>query len=136
MDEIVWTSRLSTGVAKLDMQHRELIGKMRDLEDAIRAGEAKAALLDAFQFLGIYMRDHFQDEEEEMDRLQIPEAELNRRGHARFLATFEALNVRLVNEGPSGHLAQEVHTELAEWFMHHILLIDMRLAKKALPEAG
>jgi len=129
MDEIVWTSRLSTGVDKLDKQHRDLIDKLRALEDAIRAGETNAVLLDAFKFLDIYMRDHFQDEEAEMDRVQFREAELNRRGHARFLVTFEALHKQLVAEGPSEHLAQEVHHELAEWFVHHILLIDARLAK-------
>jgi len=101
------------------------------LEDAIRAGESTAALLDAFLFLGIYMRDHFHDEEVEMERLRCSEAELNRRGHQRFLATFQVLNTRLQVEGPSEALAQEVHHELAEWFVHHILLIDVRMAKNA-----
>lgn len=131
MDEIVWTTRLSTGVDKLDNQHRDLIDKLRALEEAIRAGETTAVLLDAFRFLDIYMREHFQEEEAAMDRLRCPEAELNRRGHARFLATFEFLNRRLLDEGPSEALAQEVHHELAEWFVHHILLVDVRMAKSA-----
>jgi hemerythrin len=134
MDEIVWTNRLSTGIDKLDKQHRDLIDKLRSLEEAIRTGESTAVLLDAFRFLGVYMRDHFQDEEAEMERLQCPEAELNRRGHALFLATFETLNARLGTEGPSEHLALDVHHELAEWFVHHILLIDARMAKAAARE--
>jgi hemerythrin len=131
MDQIVWTSRLSTGIDKLDTQHRALIEKLRALEEAIRAGETTAVLLDAFRFLDLYMRDHFQDEETEMDRLRCPEAELNRRGHARFLTSIQALNDRLLVEGPSESLAQDVHHELSEWFLHHILLVDVRTARSA-----
>lgn len=131
MDEIVWTSRLSTGVDKLDHQHRSLIDKLRELEEAIRAGESAALLGDSFRFLEIYMRDHFQDEESEMERFQCPEAEMNRKGHVRFLETMADLHRRLVDEGPSELLAQDVHHELAEWFVHHILLIDVRLARMA-----
>jgi hemerythrin-like metal-binding protein len=129
MDEIVWSSRLSTGVDHIDDQHRDLIAELRDLEAAIRTGESNAVLLEAFRFLDTYMCEHFRDEEQEMERLNCPEAELNRRGHARFLATFRALNARLGAEGPSEELAQEVHHELGEWFVHHIQLIDVRMAK-------
>jgi hemerythrin len=129
MDEIVWSSRLSTGVDKVDTQHRALIEKLRGLEEAIRSGETTAVLLDAFRFLETYMREHFRDEEAEMDRLRCPEAELNRKGHQRFLATFMALNARLASEGSSEALAQEVHHELAEWFVHHTLLVDVRMAR-------
>ena len=109
MDEIVWSSRLATGIDFVDAQHR--------------------ALIDAFRFLEIYVREHFRDEESEMDRLHCPEADLNRRGHARFLASFEVLSTRLRTNGPSEALAQEVHHELGEWFVHHIMLIDIRMAK-------
>ncbi|HXP89927.1 MAG TPA: hemerythrin family protein [Fibrobacteria bacterium] len=131
MDEIVWTNRLATGVEHIDGQHRALIARLSDLSEAIRMGEAAAVLLESFRFLEIYVREHFQDEETEMERLDCPEAELNRKGHQRFLSTFQALQRRLVGEGPSASLAQEVHHELGEWFMHHILLVDTRMAKIA-----
>jgi hemerythrin len=131
MDEIVWTSRLSTGVDRLDNQHRDLIDKLRGLEEAIRSGETTAVLLDTFRFIETYVHEHFQEEEAHMHRIDCPEAELNRKGHQRFLATFQALNTRLLVEGPSETLAQDVHNELAEWFVHHILLIDTRMGKRA-----
>jgi hemerythrin len=129
MDEIVWTSRLSTGVEILDAQHRDLIDKLRALEEAIRAGQTISVLMDSFRFLGLYMHDHFRDEEAEMARLQCPESELNHRGHARFLETFEVLTGRLLAKGPSEQLALDVHHELSKWFLDHILLVDVCMAK-------
>jgi len=82
MDEIVWSSRLSTGIDRLDNQHRDLIDKLRGLEEAIRSGETTPVLLDAFEFLETYVQEHFREEELEMDRISCPEADLNRRGHA------------------------------------------------------
>jgi len=113
----------------LDNQHRDLIDKLRGLEEAIRSGESTTVLLDAFRFLDLYVREHFQEEEAHMERIHCPEADLNRKGHQRFLATYQALNLRLGVEGPSESLAQEVHHELAEWFVHHILLVDARMGK-------
>lgn len=127
MDEIVWTSRLATGVEVLDAQHKDLIDRLRGLSEAIREGETKAQLLDLFGFLETYVREHFLEEEIEFERLRCPEAELNRRGHQRFLQTFQAMKARLQSEGPSEGLAQEIHHELGEWFVHHILLVDTRL---------
>ena len=127
MEEIVWTSRLATGVDVLDAQHKDLIDRLRSLSESIRDGETKAELLQTFGFLETYVREHFSDEEIEFERLRCPEAELNRKGHQRFLQSFQALKARLQSEGPSEGLAQEIHHELGEWFVHHILLVDTRL---------
>lgn len=127
MDEIVWTSRLGTGVEALDAQHKDLIDRLRGLSEAIRDGETKSEVLELFGFLEVYVREHFADEEIEFERLRCPEAELNRKGHQRFLQTFQAMRARLQSEGPSEGLAQEIHHELGEWFVHHILLVDTRL---------
>lgn len=127
MDEIVWTSRLATGVDLLDSQHKDLIDRLRSLSESIREGETKAELLVTFGFLETYVREHFAHEEIEFERLRCPEAELNRKGHQRFLQSFQALRARLQSEGPSEGLAQEIHHELGEWFVHHILLVDTRL---------
>lgn len=127
MEEIVWTSRLATGVDVLDCQHKDLIDRLRGLSESIREGESKAELLLTFGFLEAYVREHFADEEIEFERLRCPEAELNRKGHQRFLQTFQALRAQLQSEGPSEALAQEIHHELGEWFVHHILLVDTRL---------
>lgn len=127
MEEIVWTSRLATGVDVLDAQHKDLIDRLRSLSESIRDGETKAELLQTFGFLETYVREHFSEEENEFERLRCPEAELNRKGHQRFLQSFQALKARLQSEGPSEGLAQEIHHELGEWFVHHILLVDTRL---------
>jgi len=129
MEKIVWTSRLSTGVERLDNQHRDLLDRLRGLEEAIRAGQTITVLMESFRFLGVYMRDHFQDEEAEMVRHECPEADLNHRGHASFLETFEVLTGRLLAKGPSEQLALDVHHELSKWFLEHILLVDICLAK-------
>jgi len=135
MDEIVWTPRLSTGIEKLDDQHRDLLTRLQSLTEAIQEGEAQASLLEAFRFLDSYVREHFRDEELEMERLECAEAEMNRKGHQRFLLTFQALRARLQSEGSSESLAEEVHHELAEWFVHHILLVDTRMYPKAREQA-
>jgi len=135
MEDIVWTARLATGVEILDEQHRDLIRRLQSLTEAIQDAEPKTTLLEMFTFLEAYVREHFHDEEREMERLECPEAELNRKGHQRFLLTFQALRARLQSEGPTAALAQEVHHELAEWFVHHILLVDTRLYIRARSQA-
>lgn len=136
MREIVWNRRLSTGDEYLDAQNQDLISALQALADAIRSGERKSVLLESFHSLDRVVREHFRDEEFEMERWAILEAEANRSAHRRFLHTLFALEARLRLEGPSESLADEVVQELGKWFMHHILLLDTRLKDRKDSSSG
>ena len=84
---IAWDESMSTGVERLDAQHKTLIEKFNELslvfagnniaETRLAAGE----LLDFLQFYAVW---HFQQEEVLMDQYQCPIADVNKKAHAEF----------------------------------------------------
>lgn len=124
---IVWDESLSTHVKVVDDQHKMLIQKINELNDAMAQGKGRKELEPLLEFLGNYARQHFAEEEAEMDRLKCPAAAANRAAHSAFIQTFGRIHDRLKAEGPSALLAIEVKKELGDWLVNHIKGIDTQL---------
>jgi len=126
---ITWNESLSTGVAAVDNQHKELIRQLNALHGAMSRGEGREEITKILDFLGDYVVRHFADEEREMARLACPAAAENKRAHAQFIAMFKDLRGRHEATGASTTLLLKINEALSAWLVEHIKKIDTQLTK-------
>jgi hemerythrin len=123
-----WDESMSTGISRLDAQHRTLIEKFNEFTNIIDShGDIREAAEEALDFLQFYAAWHFRHEEECMEKYDCPVAANNKKAHKEFLAQFGELYQRWQNGTMSQESAKETHARLAAWIMNHIVQIDTRL---------
>jgi hemerythrin len=132
---LTWDVTMSTGVAKIDHQHQELISKLNALLEAMQKGKGKDEIGKLIAFLGEYVVKHFSDEEAEMERLKCPVATANRIAHQQFVKKFTEIRDRFHKDGVSPKLVIDVQQALLDWFIAHIRSIDTKLALAAKSKA-
>jgi hemerythrin len=131
-----WDETLSTGVPKLDEQHKDLIRHLNELIEATRSGHGSSELGKLFDYLAHYATEHFRDEECCMARFMCPTAEINRRMHQTFLLNVASCRKRMDTEGPTSELALEMEHQLAHWILSHMKDVDGRMKQYAMPNAA
>lgn len=122
-----WNDAMSTGVARIDAQHKELILHINKLTTALHAQRGPNELKPILDFLAKYAVQHFKEEEACMDQYKCPFAGNNRRAHEEFLKKFTALKADLETKGATAMLAVKVETELNNWLKGHIMGVDCKL---------
>ena len=70
---VVWTPDLSVGVDLIDEQHKIWFEKADQLFEAGKERRAKEYIIEMFDFLDEYTKQHFKDEEEYMTKIKYPE---------------------------------------------------------------
>lgn len=126
--KITWDESMSTGVARLDAQHRQLIQKFNEfthiLEHPTLVREKAGEILDFLQF---YASWHFKHEEECMEQYQCPVADANKKAHAEFLSMFGKFYSDWQKNTMDLEMARTTHAQLYEWIVKHIVNVDTRL---------
>lgn len=87
--DLEWSQHLSTGVASLDEEHRELIADYRNLVDALDHGADASRFGHAFHRLMASTRRHFAHEEQVMLEIGFPEYRHHKEEHERLLRSAE-----------------------------------------------
>lgn len=132
VDSVGWTKELETGVDVLDEQHRRYIELLNDYlkkaADNTKVPEDKVIqLTESLEFLHQYAEEHFSTEESIMKDEGYPGFETHQEEHLYFLRHVGELCKDLEKNGFSPKLSREVNYYIAEWFIQHILLLDMEL---------
>lgn len=127
MQKFIWTDALSVGVPMIDIQHKELITAFNDLSDAIENGKGASAIKKLLVFLQYYAEWHFDNEETCVAKHQCPIADTNKQAHKRFLDIFSNLKKQYTESGASDEIACQIHQELSDWLISHILKIDTQI---------
>ena len=126
--KISWDESMSTGVERLDIQHRQLIEKFNDFSEIINQPSlARQAAGEVLDFLQFYAKWHFGQEEECMEQHNCPVAAANKNAHAEFIAMFSEFYEKWQSNTMDIELARKTHAKLAEWIMNHIVHTDTRL---------
>ncbi|MGQ9605613.1 MAG: bacteriohemerythrin [Thermogutta sp.] len=123
-----WEQSMTTGVARIDVQHQELIRKVNGLMDAMRNGKGKDEVEKLLGFLAEYTLKHFADEEAEMDRAKCSAAMTNRLAHQQFVRKFNQLREQIKAQGVTPTIILAVQKDLVDWVATHIRGVDTRLA--------
>lgn len=115
-----WTPDLSTGVPKLDEQHKEIFEWLAELQSAT-ADERTLFGVYVITRLKHYMREHFATEEALMKTAGYPGLAQHMAKHAEFRAKLEELQLKSIAED----ISEDTVNFLTEWLTHHIVETDM-----------
>ncbi len=128
---LIWKQGYTTGVEKLDDQHRHIFELLNTLEDLVdRRTSQDAPLLDHLEAIEAHVKQHFGDEECCMRKAHCPMAEKNRQEHAYFLEHFAKHMARYRKE-PSLKIARELHRFAESWLHEHVAFLDIHLREYA-----
>lgn len=124
---ITWTEDMETGLDAIDYQHRRLIEKFNELEEAIHENRGRTETQKILEFVQFYADWHFKHEEKCMDDYQCPLAQSNKDQHAFFLKRFSSLHYQYYNTNADPKVVRETLNELSQWIENHILQVDVGL---------
>jgi len=120
---------LCIGVPEIDDQHRELLARVRDLVEAVAAGEPLAEIDRRTRSVEAYAVAHFGSEEELMIVFGWPHYAEHRREHSAFLERYVGLRDRLLAEPATPNLAIELRREVHDELIRHFAETDMALGE-------
>lgn len=123
-----WANILETGNAMIDNHHKQLFNTLNRLMETEPSRDGREELEHTLEFLNAYIVKHFSDEESLMDQYRYPDGEYHRMYHREFTATVRKFTDRLLKEGASRELLDEVGESVANWLLHHIKGDDFKLA--------
>lgn len=133
---ISWSKEYETGVASVDADHRRLAEGLNELEHALATGSGSKRVGEILAFLAEYAAGHFTREEACMNRFNCPTAAANKAAHREFIAKFTAAQARIEQSpGSAALIALQVHRELCDWIVNHILRVDSAL-RTCVPKVG
>lgn len=124
-----WSDELTTGIHAVDSQHKNLISKLRNLNDAIENGRGSIEAARAIEFLQSYTSMHFRLEEQYMEKYKYSEADFHIEQHRQFQKTLSDLKKLLNSRSLNDSAIRDVQYELWEYFKIHISVVDAALAR-------
>ncbi|MCH7827181.1 MAG: hemerythrin family protein [Bacteroidetes bacterium] len=125
---IEWKEEYSTGVNKIDEQHRKLFTFLNDLEELITQGiDSKLKVDKLLTSLGTDTQKHFSFEENCMKQYNCPVAQENKEAHNQFLNLFGNFQNERKVKGTSTSLLKSFHKTAESWVVSHICNIDVHL---------
>jgi len=124
---IEWTEEFATGNGEIDTQHRRLFDMLNNLERRISMGEPPSKMLDVFDGLVAYTREHFSFEEGCMHRCACSAASVNKLAHQRFLRMLDTSIQGFKTQQPTVNDFKALHWQLTDWLCSHIRKIDRSL---------
>jgi len=123
-----WNDRFSVGVGMIDSDHKQLIGLVNQLHDAMRAGHGKDVLGKTLDGLIDYTKGHFGREEAEMSRHAYPQAAAHKAEHTALAKKVLEIQAQF-KSGDSAVLSLQVMSFLRDWLINHISKTDMALGQ-------
>ena len=126
MTQFLWTSRLSTGHARIDEDHRKLFEMINAFQSALEQQRGKELTGRVLNNLVLYYRVHFQREEDAMQRIGYSKYMEHKLEHESFIKTVDMLKENF----ESGATINPVYVGkmLTDWLRNHIVQVDTQLA--------
>jgi hemerythrin len=117
---IQWDESLTVGIELIDAQHKELFDRINRLLDACKRGEGKEEIADVVSFLGNYVVEHFESEEQAMQKRNYPAFSAHKQEHDVFRKDFETLKEDIAREGAGLGAVAKINKALVDWLIKHI----------------
>ncbi|MFP5222567.1 MAG: bacteriohemerythrin [Acidobacteriota bacterium] len=127
MASVQWSDTLSVNIQEIDLQHRQLIELVAELEKALADGVDKEIMGRVIRELNTYVREHFSTEERWMARYEFPGLKAHAAQHEQFVETL--LHFELDYLADRKELSSELLAFLMNWLKEHILGFDQHYAR-------
>jgi hemerythrin len=126
---LLWNeSRHSVGIALIDSQHQELIGRVNEIANGITKNDQSEALQEMLSGLLLFVSEHFAFEERLMAEYDFPEVESHIEEHHRLLQQLSNI-IKANPREPRQNNTALVSAFLTDWTEQHILEADKELGK-------
>jgi hemerythrin len=122
-----WSEAYSTGIARIDDQHKMLFQMADSYRAALDEGKGGAVYGGLLHSLDLYVRSHFAYEEGCMARHFCPAATLNQDAHRGFITFLNRFHERHASHGFVQEDARELVDTIDAWLVDHICRIDTQL---------
>jgi len=121
---IEWDSRLETGIAAIDDDHRGLVRLINQLDDMLTARADLAGVGPIIDAVIEFAEHHFHREEEMLVALGYPDSARHSASHAGFSHRLGTMLAGcMIDPGPDSISC--LHDHLQSWLVKHILNEDM-----------
>ncbi|MCZ2126208.1 MAG: hemerythrin family protein [Anaerolineales bacterium] len=121
---------MSVGVKEIDTQHEQLFEQFDKFSAALGTSMAREAAGEILDYLKFYVQWHFGREEDCAFRHQCPIADTNKKAHATFIKNFGKFYDEWQTGNMTDKLAQKTHDGLVQWFVNHVMRIDMTIGEQ------
>ncbi len=124
IEYLKWNESCSTGVAKLDDQHKKLLELLNRLLGSIKEGEETSNMGALLEDLFSFAVSHFNDEEEVMKRYGYEHLEEHKKEHDKI----KLMVGRLYQNYLAGNMPEtiEILEVITRWFENHLKNTDMK----------
>lgn len=129
----VFTDKYVTGVEFIDEEHKklfEIIAEAKSLISAELLHDKYDEIINILNELREYTKEHFQDEERFMERMQYSRLDAQKRSHEAFVEKLTNINLEEVDDNQQQYL-EELMDFLLGWLINHILGSDKLIGEEA-----
>jgi len=116
-----WDEGYSIGIEEIDSQHERLLEILNSLNE-VRKEKNINELIEIFENLICYAKEHFETEENYMDKTIYSDYEFHKKEHDFFVKELEKIEKELVENNVYVGLSMAIF--LKDWFVNHILKTD------------
>ena len=133
MAQLDWNENLQVGISEMDCEHKRLVALVNQLDDALQAGDTQQRLIQAFDDLVVYTRNHFASEDRFLQSTGCRDMSQRRQDHEDFLQKVQTMHQDF--HGQQVQVSGETVTFLKEWTLDHITRQDSKYAQDLLQSA-
>jgi hemerythrin len=123
-----WRPDLFTGIPAIDRQHRELLGRIGELEMAARLGEVTRAE-DLLAYLERYAAEHFATEEQVMWEFGYPDRDAHWSFHLAFAMELARRKSEHQADPSQTSLLVDLGRRMDRWLNDHVHGADTEMAR-------
>lgn len=124
-----FTDEYRTGIDLIDREHEELFHIVAETEQFVRSFDSFNGydhFMELLHKLKLYTTEHFQDEEEYMERIHYKGLAAQKRAHEAFISKLESIDRDEIEKEPEENLHKLLEF-LIGWLINHILNTDKKI---------
>jgi len=124
MEKIIWVDSYSVGIKEMDKHHQHIIQIINTIIEEKDGDDSFESITNALTELTVYSKNHLEREEQLMLDHKYPDYPKQIKEHNYFREKIANLCFDLIED--TGSIPAEVLNFLKEWFINHIINVDMR----------
>lgn len=124
MDQIMWSEEFNIGVPEIDRQHKLIVRMLNKMLSASGITTDSETVSDLLTEMTRYAQKHFAAEEQFLKEQGYPDLEAHKKQHFHY----RKHTVELCTETMRGmqEVPDKLLAHLQKWWVHHILVEDMK----------